>query len=328
MATAGAAGRGARIVRFCLRYTGRLILGLGVGWAVAGVAGFLIYGIQQLLEARFGTGRASSVRDAVLAGGLLGSSLGATAGAVLGAWLAPGPSPEFRRRTLWRSVWSALAATLLGAVSGALCMYVAIDRRPVGDLAALSASGVLAGVVGAALVVLYTRRSARAGRWRHVVRAAAVLGMAIVPCAPPIAWLLSGAVAEMRHGDAEPIHEGKTTWQWIEELEGGRGGRRLYAVDALRYASARMRHPAPPLDQAQVSAAVAALTRALDDGTVRIRRDAADALAHFDRDAHSAVPRLRQALKDVDPGVRVRAARALYIIGEPSPEALTVLLEP
>jgi hypothetical protein len=327
MATSGQHGRGAAVARFVLRYTGRLVLGLGVGWSVAGIAALLLYGVEEFVNARFETDRLFPVSEMLFVGGLVASSVGAPAGAVLGAWLAPRPSAEFKRRVLWRSVWSALSASLLGAVSGALCIYVTRDSKTPGALGAVGASGVLAGVVGAAFTVLFTRRSARGGRSRILARAAGALGLAIVPCAPLVAWLLAGTFAELRHGHAEPIHEGKTTWQWIEELEQGPTTSRIAAAGALRYASARMRQGAPALDEAEVSAAVSALTRALDDTNARLRRDATESLAHFDRDARPAAPRLRQALQEQDAGVRVRAARALYVIGEPTPEALKVLME-
>jgi HEAT repeat protein len=100
---------------------------------------------------------------------------------------------------------------------------------------------------------------------------------------------------------------GKGTADWLAELESDDASQRLHAIHALQ----------ERLSEAEV--VVPALTKALHDPDVYVRRDAARGLARFGDAARAAVPQLQQALRDREPSVRRAARQALERI---DPQAL------
>jgi HEAT repeat protein len=92
---------------------------------------------------------------------------------------------------------------------------------------------------------------------------------------------------------------GRSTGDWVEQLNSKDGAQRLHAIRAL---SDR------PADAAVV---VPALSEALKDNDPFIRRDAAQALAKLGPSARAAVPALQPLLRDRNQHVRKAVSEAL-----------------
>src|ERR1043166_9930771 len=65
---------------------------------------------------------------------------------------------------------------------------------------------------------------------------------------------------------------------------------------------------------------------ALQDSSIELRREAAEALGELGPDAKAAAPDLAAALKDKDDGVRIKAAAALWSIGSAGATAVPDLI--
>ena len=91
---------------------------------------------------------------------------------------------------------------------------------------------------------------------------------------------------------------GKSTADWIEQLQSKDAAQRLHAVKALA-------------DRGKEAVVVPALALALRDQDAFVRRDAAHALGRIGPEARPATPALVAALKDKNLGVRQAAAKAL-----------------
>ena len=92
---------------------------------------------------------------------------------------------------------------------------------------------------------------------------------------------------------------GKSTGEWIEQLQSKNAAERLHAVNAL---SKRGR---------EADVVAPALAGALKDEDAFVRRDAAQALGELGAGAKPAFPALLVAARDKNAGVRQKAVEAL-----------------
>jgi HEAT repeat protein len=99
---------------------------------------------------------------------------------------------------------------------------------------------------------------------------------------------------------------GKSTGDWIAQLEDRDSAQRLRAVKAL---GGR---------RAEAATVVPALVKALGDENAFVRRDAAVALGTMGPDAQPAMQALTAALRDRNGPVRRAAAAALEKVGGPA----------
>jgi HEAT repeat protein len=98
-------------------------------------------------------------------------------------------------------------------------------------------------------------------------------------------------------------------------------------VEALKNRDPRIRREAAEALGEKKRAALPALSKALNDEDVEVRRVAASSLERIGQEAAPAVPALTKALRDVDGQVRQNATSALSIIGPPARTAVPQLVE-
>jgi len=90
-----------------------------------------------------------------------------------------------------------------------------------------------------------------------------------------------------------------STPYWIEQLKAPESIARIQAIHTLQER------------KSEAETIVPALSEALKDENIYVRRDAARALGSFGEEAKSAIPALQDALRDREASVRTAAAKAL-----------------